>query len=137
MFIYVFNNSIKSDWCTFKDVSAWNVAEGQQLLQKVPGATKRIQIKGYANGSDDKWYLLCTCINNQGKEVAGMEGSVWRSYTDVLIREKAVNTSLKNCDYVFFSAAVPYKTEVCTGASKVKKTTGGDVTPWKGIRNGV
>ena len=57
-----------------------------------------------------------------------MEGSVWRSYIDVLIRQTAVNTSLKNCDYVFFFAAVQEKTQVCTNASKVTKITRGDVT---------
>ena len=112
----------------YPDVTNWSVAQGKQWFQKVPNPSKRIQIKGYAKGTDDMWYLLCTCITNEGKQLSRKEGSVSTSYTDVLIREKAVLAAITKCDYVFFSPAVQEKCEVvCTNASKVAKTMIGDV----------
>ena len=89
----------------YPNVSGWSIVQGKELLSRVPVGSKRIQIKGYTKGTDNIWYLLCTCIDSMGVTLSKYEGSKYKSYQDVLIRKTAVNTALMSCDYIFFSAA--------------------------------
>ena len=71
-------------------------------LSTPPSTGKRVQIKGYLDDGEVK-YFLCTCINRGGNKLSQVEGTNTVSYEDVFIQAAAIMASIAQFDFIFFA----------------------------------
>ena len=75
----------------------------RNTLESIPKGTQRLQIKGYLIHKDEqRRYLFCTCIDENGCILARREGTASVVYEDVYISYSSIITSLKQLDYIFY-----------------------------------